>query len=159
MDERRYTSRSARGAASELFTCAYLLAKGYHVFRSESPSCPFDLIAYREGVYARVEVKSLSRKTEFAPTFTWPSNDEWDLLIVVDEDGSCIEVQSHDQHEARKVIRQALGLRPIHQVIKDEMQVRKVIALRDAGESIRSVATQLGMSVGTVANVCRSQHC
>ena len=43
------------GARSELVVSADLIARGYYVFRSVSPSAPFDLIAYKNTVF-RVEV-------------------------------------------------------------------------------------------------------
>lgn len=77
-------SPSATGALSELRACAYLMADGYYVFRCESPSAPFDLVAYRGGTCCRVEVKSISQTAPYSPTISWPTNDEWDLLIAVD---------------------------------------------------------------------------
>lgn len=50
-----------RGAISELRTAADLLERGFSVFRSESPSCPCDLVLLDSGeaftLYA-IEVKS-----------------------------------------------------------------------------------------------------
>jgi len=46
------------GAASELVACAYLMRAGYEVFRAVSPSTSCDLIACRDGVTKRVEVRS-----------------------------------------------------------------------------------------------------
>jgi hypothetical protein len=39
--------------------CADLLKKGYHIFRSVSPACPFDLIAVStDGRMVRIECKT-----------------------------------------------------------------------------------------------------
>jgi hypothetical protein len=75
-------SSGTTGAASELIVCAELMRLGFNVFRCESPHAPFDLIAYRDGRFLRVEVKTVSlQKT--APTFAVPKNDEWDLVALV----------------------------------------------------------------------------
>jgi len=76
-----------RGAISELLACAHLMELGYIVYRCESPHAPFDLVAYRDGVCYRVEVKSLTRSSaphSYAPSFDAPKNEEWDLLAVAD---------------------------------------------------------------------------
>jgi hypothetical protein len=75
-------SSSAIGARSELVACAELMRLGFHVYRCESPTAPFDLVAYRDGRCLRVEVKSVTLKNQH-PQFSWPKNAEWDLLVVV----------------------------------------------------------------------------
>ncbi len=49
-----------KGVISELRVEVDLLSKGYHVFRSESPGCPCDIVAIRNGECIKVEVKSIS---------------------------------------------------------------------------------------------------
>lgn len=85
-----FTSKGAHGASSELIASAHLLQKGYYVFRSQSPSSPFDLIAYSNGECIRVEVKSAMMRNG-VPGYPHPSNDEYDLLIVVGPDNHCFE--------------------------------------------------------------------
>lgn len=102
-----WTSRGALGAASELVACAHLMSQGFHVYRCESPHAPFDLVAYRDGSLTRVEVKSAN-----GPSFSWPTNDEWDLLVVVALDGTCVEVTDHDRSTAQAHVRQGLGYEP-----------------------------------------------
>jgi hypothetical protein len=46
------------GAIGELIVAADLLKKGYHVFRSCSPSCPCDLAILKDEKLFRVEVKT-----------------------------------------------------------------------------------------------------
>lgn len=46
------------GAISELVVCSDLLKTGYSVFRSVSPSCFCDLIAIRDGVVKKIEVRT-----------------------------------------------------------------------------------------------------
>lgn len=86
-----FLTSSSKGAAAELIAVARLMAQGYHVYRCESPSAPFDLVSYRDGRLWRVEVKSLGRRDQScAPTFSAPANDEWDLLAVVDCDSGWV---------------------------------------------------------------------
>lgn len=46
------------GAIAELIVAVDLMKKGYHVFRSMSPSCPYDLITFRGEEIKRLEVKT-----------------------------------------------------------------------------------------------------
>jgi hypothetical protein len=88
------------------------MADGYYVFRCESPSAPFDLVAYRDGICHRVEVKSITVKAgPCAPTFSWPSNDEWDLLVVVDHVRDRFFRFTRDvaKDDARVAVREAYG--------------------------------------------------
>lgn len=96
----QWASNGSRGAASELRACAHLLAQGWDVYRSESPAAPFDLVAHRAGVMLRIEVKSTTW-TRGSVTFCWPKNEDWDLLIVVDDSGVCSEIRTHDRDAAR----------------------------------------------------------
>jgi hypothetical protein len=113
-----WPSRTAKGAASELVACAYLMRQGWHVYRCESPTAPFDLAAYRDGRLLRVEVKSIywpgADDFGVGPSTAWPTNDEWDLLVVADpNNGSCIEIVTHDAHEGRNQIRAIHGFPPV----------------------------------------------
>lgn len=50
------------GAIQELRVCVDLMARGFHVFRAMSPSCPCDLVAWDpEGRVLRIEVKTAWR--------------------------------------------------------------------------------------------------
>lgn len=79
-----FTSTGSFGASSELRASCFLLERGYNVFRSVSQSCPFDLVAEKDGRLLKVEVttgqKSLgnvvihNKKQEIK---------SWDILIVV----------------------------------------------------------------------------
>ena len=52
-------NKSNVGAASELKVGADLIMRGYHVFRSQSPTAPCDfLIMNKEGLILRVEVRT-----------------------------------------------------------------------------------------------------
>ncbi len=49
---------STRGAISELIVAADLMARGFHVFRALSPSCPCDLAVIKDGTLVRIEVRT-----------------------------------------------------------------------------------------------------
>jgi hypothetical protein len=52
-------SPGTRGAMSELRVCVDLMARGFHVYRAMSPSCPSDLVVWKErGRAIRIEVKT-----------------------------------------------------------------------------------------------------
>jgi hypothetical protein len=130
-----WQSKGSKGAASELIACAYLMRQGWHAFRCESPASPFDLVAYRDGEFLRVEVKSISRarraRTHLDPdpidgaNIPWPSNDEWDLLVAVDPDGcDCVEITTHDYREGINLLRKHYGLPPVGQVRSTQIRER-----------------------------------
>lgn len=87
------------------------MAQGWHVFRAESPHAPFDLVGWRDGELLRIEVKTgLSReKATHAPSFAWPVNDDWDLLLVVMPSGECVEIVTHDREAARDAFCERYG--------------------------------------------------
>lgn len=108
------TRRAVRGAASELLACAALMKAGYHVYRSESPTAPFDLVAYRDGRCLRVEVKSVTEKAvSCAPVFGWPRNKEWDLLVAVGLDRVFCFDSDTTWEDARNAIRESYGHQPL----------------------------------------------
>jgi hypothetical protein len=103
-------SSATTGAASELIACAELMRLGYCVYRCESPHAPFDLVAYRDGRCLRVEVKTLA-VSEYAPSFTAPTNSEWDLLALVSRAGEVFLFEpSLNVGEIRAAIRTHFGL-------------------------------------------------
>lgn len=108
------TSTASTGAAAELSACAYLLTRGFHVFRSVSPACPVDAVAFRPGeMPIKVEIKALSRNKGCC-AFAWPTNHEWDLLLVVGPEGHIFEIMSGTpRNEAINTIRAFYGLPPV----------------------------------------------
>lgn len=46
------------GSISELRVSIDLMGKGYHVFRAHSPSCPCDLVAFKEDGVLMIEVRT-----------------------------------------------------------------------------------------------------
>ena len=63
MINRHYAKQTpaTTGAISELKVAVDLLSIGYHIFRAESPSCPCDLIALKNGKIFAVEVRTIAR--------------------------------------------------------------------------------------------------
>jgi len=84
-------STSAQGALSEFRAANELLARGAHVYRSISPSAPFDLVIYYEGELYRVEVTTGHYSA--AGTLFHPPKDssKYDILAVVHDNGLYIE--------------------------------------------------------------------
>mgnify|MGYP001577228583 CR=1 FL=1 len=55
---KRGQSTGATGAISELRVCADLLQRGYEVFRSVSQATSCDLIALKDTIFTRIEVRT-----------------------------------------------------------------------------------------------------
>ena len=70
------------GDVNELLVCADLLKKGYEVFRSISHTCSCDLIAMKDGMMIRVEVKSAYLKKNGKFSYAKGKN-SYDLLALV----------------------------------------------------------------------------
>jgi hypothetical protein len=71
------------GAAGELTAAANLIQRGYLVYQSAARTGPFDLIAYRNGEFLRIEVRSI-RVEQQKCDVRW---EEVDLLARVMPDG------------------------------------------------------------------------
>ena len=50
-----------KGAFAELKATAWLLQQGYEVFRNVSPFRPYNIIAIKEGIMEKIDVKTLSQ--------------------------------------------------------------------------------------------------
>lgn len=72
------------GAISEMTVCADLLARGYEVFRSVSPACGCDLVAYRDGVCVRVEVRTGKRYSNGNLCYPKGARGHYDVMAVVE---------------------------------------------------------------------------
>jgi hypothetical protein len=70
------------GAVSELRVCADLLLKEYEVFRAMSPSCSCDLMALKEGLIQRIEVRS-GQKSITGKIFTSRLRFRADVMAIV----------------------------------------------------------------------------
>lgn len=72
------------GAVSELRAAAHLMAQGFDVYRCVAAHGAFDLVASRDGVLYRVEVKTITNRSTgclHIPIYNWPSNDDWDIVV------------------------------------------------------------------------------
>jgi len=89
-------SPATLGAAHELVVCVDLMRKGFSVYRSVSPSAPFDLVAARGVDLKRVEVTTGSiyyNDAEERATFRTYHNKhgqehKYDILAIVTHDGA-----------------------------------------------------------------------
>ena len=80
-------STSTLGAVSELLASTDLLAQGFEVFRALSPHCGCDLIACRDGLALRIEVRTGQRRNGTI-SFARSSADDCDHYCVVLLDGT-----------------------------------------------------------------------
>lgn len=73
---------------SELSVCVDLMAKGYEVFRAESPHCSCDLVVLDGGRPIRIEVKSGYRRKDGEIGVPTSSLDptKYDVLAVVTDE-------------------------------------------------------------------------
>lgn len=86
-------SKATRGAISEMRAAADLMARGFHVFRAMSSSCPCDLVAWiPSGRVVRIEVKSAmtypASGRVYRPVLT---RNEFDVVCFVSEGGLTYE--------------------------------------------------------------------
>lgn len=88
------------------------MQQGFDVFRSVAPHAPFDLAAYRDGRLLRVEVKTLGKPATptIVPVFGWPTNDEWDILVVVGDQHIFQFPAEATRHEMCEAIATAYGI-------------------------------------------------
>lgn len=78
------------GAIHEMVAATDLMRRGYHVFRALSPSCPCDLLAYKDGTKPiRVEVRTATRRPDGTMYYLQPKKDEGqqDVFAFVAHDG------------------------------------------------------------------------
>lgn len=77
------SGRSVTGAAVELIVAADLLFQGFEVFRAVAPHCSCDLVAHKDGILLRIEVKRSTQRKD--GTLIRPScnPDKFDVLALV----------------------------------------------------------------------------
>lgn len=81
-------STGTKGAINELRVALDLMARGFHVFRAMSQSCPCDLVAWdRRGKLYRVEVKTGRRLPSGKLSFQKHNTDDYDVICHVVDDG------------------------------------------------------------------------
>lgn len=83
---------SSLGALNELRACVDLMTRGFHVFRAQSPSCPCDLIAMRESVCYRVEVRTARRSKNGRLLYPPRNPSKSDTLACVLPDGVVVYI-------------------------------------------------------------------
>lgn len=71
------------GAISELSVCADLMKKGYLLFKSISPSSPYDLVVDIKGVLHKLEVKTGSIRSNGSLSYYVRPEAIYDILAVV----------------------------------------------------------------------------
>lgn len=75
------------------------MSQGYYVYFPMNMDNPFDIAAYKNTQFYRIEVKSLNFAPIYnTPSFGWPAAGQvWDRLIVVHEDGRCFSFDYNPQ--------------------------------------------------------------
>lgn len=87
-----FKSPGAKGAHGEMVACAWLLARGYDVFRNVSPHGPVDLIAMKGGKTEYFEVKHAKYAGDGSITFPRVPVDRKSIdlqFLCVFDDGHC----------------------------------------------------------------------
>lgn len=88
LDWRSDIGRGNSGAYSELIAAACLFRHGYYVFRNLGPHGPCDLIALKDGICLRVEVKTEVPFSNQIPTHKgYQLGKDYDVMSVVGFDG------------------------------------------------------------------------
>lgn len=78
---------ATKGAIGELLVCADLLTKGYHVFRSVSPTCPNDLVAIKGDLVWRLEVKTIRGFSREQSIKRYHKSNVFDVIALVFDKG------------------------------------------------------------------------
>ena len=88
LDWRAEIGRGNSGAYSELIAAACLLRHGYYVFRNIGPNGPCDLVALKDNICFRVEVKTETPCSNQIPTHKgYELGEDYDVMAVVGFDG------------------------------------------------------------------------
>jgi hypothetical protein len=144
------TPRKSMGAASELRAAAHLLAQGYDVYRSVAPHAGVDLVAIRGVEQLRVEVKTLGKpeKATHLPPFGWPTNDDWDLLLIVGPDVVIQLPYGADRSEAVAAIRTHFKLAGTPEELSTRERVAALVENAPAAQlwTAAVVALELGIT-------------
>lgn len=149
-----------KGAIGELRAAVYLMKRGFSVYRCESPHAPFDLVAYKDGTCHRVEVKTLSiHASSGAPEFSWPTNNEWDLLLLAGEDAVLEFPAGMTRDEVRDSASAYFGLTRQPAVHYSAEQIKEYQTRHQSGESWENIGHSVGKSSPAIATaVARRRH-
>jgi hypothetical protein len=97
------TSPGSIGAAHEMLVCVDLLRRGYHVYRSVSPSAIFDLVVFRGDEMLSVEVTTGRYSPQGGIAHSPKDSSKFDVLAVVMRDGKIIyqpDISAEEQNLA-----------------------------------------------------------
>lgn len=97
-EDRNKRYSSSTGAAHELIVCSKLMKLGYHVFRSQAPSCPCDLIAMKDGILIMVEVTT-GNWTKNGYNYPPHKNGVFDWMAVVFHNDTVIWRDEHGEFD------------------------------------------------------------
>lgn len=79
------------GAVGELLAAEQLMRQGWHAYRCLSPNGPFDLIAFKDGVTRRLEVRTGRYYESGVATYPNDCNDYVTEFAVWVPDADCVE--------------------------------------------------------------------
>jgi len=79
---------SVTGAIHELLVCAELMKRGYYVFRAQSPACPCDLVAMKDGDLFKIEVTTGRNSTSKLSFPKKKGSYLFDFMAIVLKDNS-----------------------------------------------------------------------
>jgi len=87
------------GAMHELVASIELMRAGFHVFRALSPHCLCDLIALKDKMILRIEVKTglRNKNGKINASTSGIDHARYDLLAIVFHDGNILWSKSHEQ--------------------------------------------------------------
>lgn len=96
------------GGIGEMLVCADLLSRGHDVFRAINQHCHCDLVAIKDGLISRVEVRSVKVNSEGRIYPTLVNTDDCDLYAFVTPDGRIeymTPAEAWAMRDARKPLR------------------------------------------------------
>ena len=76
------------GARSELRACAWLIEQGYEVFRNVCSHGPIDIVAIKDGVVLKIDVKT-KQYGQRLPVLLQAQHDLGVVGLIVDVYGNC----------------------------------------------------------------------
>lgn len=79
------------GAIGELIICAYLLNKGWHVFRNVSPTGPIDLVAVYNSLIISIDVKTMTPSKDTILRLPKIDRAQCQYLAILHRDTGAIE--------------------------------------------------------------------
>jgi len=91
MKKSNKVNNNFKGAHSELIACVWLMGQGYEVYRNISPSGPIDIIAIKDNIISKFDVKSCPDIDKARPTGISKDQIEQGIQpLYVDLLGKCV---------------------------------------------------------------------